>query len=91
MALRTLAVRVRLDDIFARELYGALCDVRWHHQGADTEPVSMTWRDAGDVVSQFARKGDYLDYYYSGNEGVVSARIRDALGALGWIPTRPDL
>ena len=86
VALRTLSERVRTDDAFAHELYGALCNMRWRRGDADREPVSMSWRYAGGVVSHLACKGGcYLDYYCSGNEGVVSARIRDALGALGWI------
>jgi hypothetical protein len=85
VALRTLSERVRTDDAFAHELYGALCNMRWRRRDADTEPVSMSWRYAGGVVSHLACKGGcYLDYYCSGNEGVVSGRIRDALGALGW-------
>jgi hypothetical protein len=87
MALRTLSERVRTDDVFAHELYGALCNTRWRRQDANTEPVSISWRYAGGVVSHLACKGGcYLDYYCSGNEGTVPARIRDALGALGWIP-----
>lgn len=85
VALRTLSERVRTNDAFAHELYGALCNMRWRRRDADTELVSMSWRYAGGVVSHLACKGGcYLDYYCSGNEGVVSARIRDALGALGW-------
>ena len=88
VALRTLSECVRRDDVLAHELYGALCNMRWRHRDADTEPVSMSWRYAGGVVAHLACKGGcHLDYYCSGNEGVVSARIRDALGALGWIPT----
>lgn len=60
--------------------------MRWSRRDADTEPVSMSWRSAGDVVAHLACRGFYLDYYCSGNEGVVSARVQDALGALGWIP-----
>jgi hypothetical protein len=86
MALRTLSERVRIDDAFAQELYGALCNMRWRRRDAATEPVSMSWRYAGGVVSHLACKGGcYLDYYCSGNEGNVSASVRDALGALGWI------
>ncbi len=86
VVLRTLSERVRTDDAFAHELYGALCNMRWRRRDADSEPVSMSWRYAGGVVSHLACKGGcYLDYYCSGNEGVVSARIRDALGALEWI------
>lgn len=87
VALRTLSECVRTDDAFANELYGALCNMRWRRRHADTEPVSMSWRYADGVVSHLACKGGcYLDYYCSGNEGVISARIRDALGALGWVP-----
>jgi hypothetical protein len=84
--LRTLSERVRTDDAFAYELYGALCNVRWRRRDVDSEPVSMSWRYAGSVVAHLACKGGcYLDYYCSGNEGAVSPRIRDALRPLGWI------
>jgi hypothetical protein len=86
VALRTLSERVRTDDAFAHELYGALCNMRWRRRDANSESVSMSWRDAGGVVSHLACSGGgYLDYYCSGKEGVVSPPIRDALGALGWI------
>ena len=87
LALRTLSERVRTDDTFAHDLYGALCNMRWRRRDADTEPVSMSWRYAGGVVAHLACKGGcYLDYYCSGNEGMVSANVRDAFDALGWIP-----
>lgn len=87
VALRTLAERVRADDVFARELYGALCNMRWRRTCSDAELVSMSWRYAGGVVAHLACKGGcYLDYYCSGNEGVVSEQVLRALGDLGWIP-----
>ncbi|HTA97588.1 MAG TPA: hypothetical protein VK730_08085 [Solirubrobacteraceae bacterium] len=86
VTLRTLSERVRKDDAFAHELYGALCNMRWRRRDADSAPVSMSWRYAGGIVAHLACKGGcYLDYHCSGNEGAVSPRIRDALGALGWI------
>jgi hypothetical protein len=52
VALQTLSERVRTDDAFAHELYGALCNMRWRRRDADREPVSMSWRYAnGDVTS----------------------------------------
>lgn len=87
VALRTLSDRVRTDDTFARELYAALCNMRWRRDGSETEPVSMSWRYAGGVIAHLACKGEcYLDYYCSGNEGKVSEQVREALGGLGWIP-----
>jgi hypothetical protein len=39
VALRTLSERVRTDDAFAHELYGALCNMRWRRRDADTESL----------------------------------------------------
>ncbi|MGH2833222.1 MAG: hypothetical protein ACRDK2_10655 [Solirubrobacteraceae bacterium] len=87
VALRTLSERVRRDDVFARELYAALCNMRWRRSDSDAEPVSMSWRYAGGVIAHLACKGEcYLDYYCSGNEGVVSEQVRGALGGIGWVP-----
>jgi hypothetical protein len=93
IALQTLSQRVNADETFARELYGALCNMRWCRVGSDKEPVSMTWRYAGGVVAHLAcRGGCYLDYYCAGGEGTVSERVRATLGELGWEPVPwPDL
>lgn len=32
IALRTLSERVRMDDAFAHDLYGALCNMRWRRR-----------------------------------------------------------
>jgi len=92
IALRRLSERVNADDMFACELYGALCNMRWRRAGSGGEPVSMSWRYAGGVVAHLAcRGGCYLDYYCSGGEGTVSERVRAALGELGWEPVSwPD-
>ena len=87
LTLRMLSERVNIDDAFARELYGALCNMRWRQTASTGEPVSMSWRYAGGVVAGLACRGEcYLDYYCSGGEGVVSESVRVALGALGWEP-----
>lgn len=80
---------VRAVDSFARELYGALCNMRWRRIGdADREHLaSMSWRMAGGVVADlYGEGGDYIDWYCSGNEGEVSERVRARLAALGWEP-----
>jgi hypothetical protein len=87
LALRMLSEHVNTDDAFARELYGALCNMRWRRTASEGELVSMSWRYAGGVVAHLACKGEcYLDYYCSGGEGVVSESVRVALGTLGWGP-----
>ncbi len=85
-ALRTLADRVAADDVLARELYASFCNMRWQREGME-ESVSMSWRYAGGVVADLVGRGEcYLDYYCSGNEGVVSERVCEALAELGWTP-----
>jgi hypothetical protein len=87
VALQALSDRARTDESFAQELYASLCNMRWRRAGSKAEPVSMSWRYAGGVVSHLACKGGcYLDYYCSGGEGTVSDRVLEALAAQGWEP-----
>ena len=67
--------KVRGDDIYAQNLYAALCnndfikremwsilkDQRW----------SCSWRHAGGIIADMKQKGDYIDWYCSGirNDG----------------------
>ncbi len=86
IALRTLADRIGADDVFAREVYASLCNMQWQRDDME-ELVSLSWRAAGGVVADLVGRGEcYLDYYCSGNESVVSERVREALGELGWTP-----
>lgn len=47
---------------------------------------SFSWRSAGDVVAELRDcKEDYLDFYCSGGEGIVSEQVRNDLDQIGWI------
>ena len=62
--------KVRGDDVYAQNLYAAMCnndfikremwpilkDQRW----------SCSWRHAGGIVADMQEKGDYIDWYCSG-------------------------
>jgi hypothetical protein len=84
----TIRTLVQTDAVFAQELYAALCNnqfvhVRMNHP--EDEYWSCTWRYAGGVVAALgAAGGDYLDYYCSGNEGVISSRVAAVLSDIGW-------
>jgi hypothetical protein len=46
---------------------------------------SCSWRYAGGLVASVrCRNEDYMDYYCSGNEGVVDQEIKEDLDKLGW-------
>lgn len=83
------------DDIFAQNLYAALCNTQWQYQ-KDDEPWGCSWRYAAGLVASFRTDEGYLDWYCSGifmnedaplgwvNEGVISAQIEKELKKLGW-------
>ena len=81
--------RLQDDRSYAKKLYAALCNNRWQKQ--DVMPLladqywSVSWRTAGAVVADLRNKDEgYLDFYCSGNEGVVDPEIEYDLGRLDW-------
>jgi len=89
------------DDVFAQELYAALCNVSWYKNGVEW---GCSWRYAGGLVADLrnAQKAqdveDYMDFYCSGigngntvGEGHVTDRVREALAKLSWIPSEDDI
>lgn len=75
------------NEQFACKLYSALCNMRWKNKSNPSEVYSCSWRYAGGLVADLRDKGeDYLDFYCSGNEGVVDEEIRELLDELGWEP-----
>jgi len=79
--------RVEHDD-YAQLLYAALCNNRF--QKSEVWPVlrgdtwSCTWRSAGSIVAELRGEGDYMDWYLTGNEGIVFDVIAADLEKLGW-------
>jgi len=81
------------DNDYAKELYSALCNMNWCKIDVITilteDYYSVTWREAGSIVADFRSAWydeDYTDWYCSGNEGIVSDRIKADLAELGWAP-----
>jgi hypothetical protein len=72
----------------AIEIYGALSNMRWRREAhKPDEAWSCSWRSAGHIAAELCGLGEnYLDYYCSGNEGVVTDRVREMLAERGWQP-----
>ena len=56
---------------------------------------SCSWRYAGGLVADlrnnnYNKSEDYMEYYCTGNEGVVAPEILELLGKLGWTPKEWD-
>lgn len=78
------------DSQLAKELYSALCNVMWQHEDFE-EPYGCSWRYAGGLVASLrSANEDYMSYYCSGFEGVVSSDVRALMGYKGWTPVGYD-
>ena len=83
--------RLRREDDYATRFYNALCNNRWCHDSDvhglrnEDDTWSCSSRYAGDLVATLRGGGaNYLDYYSSGNEGLISTDIADDLNKIGW-------
>ena len=77
--------QLRENEDFGVELWSALANVGWYHE-SDTEntEISFSFRVAGSLIAYMLCHGDYMDWYCSGPDGVVSDFIADAMAAKGW-------
>ena len=79
-------LRNKLEDKdYAAKVYDALCNNDWQH--VETKDIfHCSWRYAGSIVANNRKYNqDYLDYYCSGNEGVVDPEVALDFAKLGWI------
>ena len=79
-------LRNKMKDIeFAKNVYRALCNMRWKKLGTNSI-YSCSWRYAGGLVAEIRNVGeDYLDFYCSGREGTVDKEVKKLLNNLGWV------
>ena len=85
---RDLATSARVmelcrSDVFVRLLYAALCNTTWRHD-ATGQDWHCSWRHAGGVLAHIRGKGEYLDWYCSGDEGMVDEAVLVEIEKLGW-------
>jgi len=65
-----ILAKVRGDDVYAQNLYAALCNNDF--QRLDVWPIltgetwSCSWRYAGGIIADMQEQGDYIDWYCSG-------------------------
>ena len=70
---------------FGIDLWSSLANVRWFNK-ADKENTDcgLSFRSAGSMIAELLGEGDYMDWYCSGDVGVVSEYIADAMATRGW-------
>jgi hypothetical protein len=74
------------DESFAIKLYSTLCNNEFHKENKTYFP---SFRYAGGFVAYlrnifFNFNETYLDFYMSGNEGVIFPEVSELLKKLGW-------
>ena len=61
------------DDLYAKSVYAALCNVRWQPRELfdvlKDDWWACSWRYAGGIVAHMRQEGDYIDWYCSGIGG----------------------
>jgi len=68
--------KVRDSEAYAQNLYAAMCNQDF--QKNDVWPVlknetwSASWRSAGGIVADMRGEGDYMDWYCSGIQGIMT-------------------
>ncbi len=90
--------KVKQSDIYAQNLYAALCNNDFIKN--DVWPIlqhetwACSWRYAGGIIADMRNEGDYMDWYCSSSlrdinnmvaESIVTDEIREDLKNLGWL------
>jgi hypothetical protein len=70
---KELCDKVKASDVYAQNLYAAMCNMQWQSrefwQEMKGETWSCSWRSAGGIIADMREKGDYIDWYCSGIRG----------------------
>ena len=70
-------------DELAWDIYGALCSLGWRN--ASGKEYWGTWRQAGEIVASLRGRGECrTDFFLVGTEGIVTDRVLELFGKIGW-------
>ena len=85
-----ICAKAQASQSYAQNIYAALCNQTWQRIAVwpilKNQTWSCSWRYAGGIVAEMCKQGDYLDWYCSGGEGIITDQIRQDFYTLGWMP-----
>ena len=77
--------KLRENEKFGVELWSALANVSWiNRNDPNRTDCGESFRSAGSLISSMLCKGDYMDWYCSGTDGVVSEFVSQKMAERGW-------
>jgi hypothetical protein len=87
---QTITEKCKEREDYGHKLYASMCNMQWQHTDTfeliKNEPWTCSWRYAGGIIARILNDGDYMDWYCSGNEGIVDPEVEEDLLKLGWMP-----
>jgi hypothetical protein len=85
---KELCDKVKASDVYAQNLYAAMCNMTWQSrefwQEMKGETWSCSWRHSGGIIADMREEGDYIDWYCSGIGGGLGNG--DEEGNKGYVP-----
>lgn len=86
-----LLEKVRADEVYAQNLYAALCNNQFRKLEVENKPDNLvkvlkdglpkwscSWRYAGGIIADMREEGDYIDWYCSGiNKSLTDEEIAE--------------
>jgi len=71
-----MVAKTRASEAYAQNLYAAMCNQDFQRNDVwpllKNETWSASWRYAGGIVADMRGEGDYMDWYCSGIQSVIS-------------------
>jgi hypothetical protein len=75
-----ISSKVKSSEVYAQNLYAALCNMRWRTNDPNTGLFAVTWRTAGGIVANLRENnGSYLDWYCSGMSDTKLTEDKDGV------------
>jgi len=74
--------KCRESSDYCQRFYATLCNNEFNK---GENKGSCSWRMAGGLVANIIKKGEYTDWYCSGNEGMIDPEVVEDILRCGWV------
>ncbi len=80
--------KILADETIGEDVWGALSNVTWVDKNGEecNDGHGYSFRGAGSLIAKIFGKGDYMDWYCSGNTGAIPEFLQEEMSRYGWFP-----